>query len=178
MPENAGIAPTDDDFDEEKPKETTAPVEPEKKFSQADLDRIIEDRVSRERKKYADYGDLKKKATAALSDHERAVAEAEQRGRSEALQATGVRLARAEFRAAAAGKVDADQLDGFLEYADLRRFIDADGEPDSKAISSAIKKISGNTGTVKNGSFDAGVRTPADKPTDMNSLIRRQAGYA
>lgn len=34
--------------------------DPEKKFSQADLDRVVQDRLERERKKYGDYDDLKK----------------------------------------------------------------------------------------------------------------------
>lgn len=37
-------------------------IEPEKTFTQAEVDRIIGERVAREREKYADYGTLKEKA--------------------------------------------------------------------------------------------------------------------
>lgn len=39
----------------------------EKKLSQADVDRIVQERLARERQKYADYDDLKAKAEAADS---------------------------------------------------------------------------------------------------------------
>lgn len=144
-----------------------------KTFSQVDLDRIVADRVARERAKYADYGDLKKKAAAAMTDQEKAVSEAEQRGKTEALTASSGRLARAEFRAAAAGRVDKATLDAYLEDVDLNKFIGADGEPDLKAIESRVSKLGGSgAGT----DFDGGARGSAAKPTDMNQLIRHAAG--
>lgn len=146
-----------------------------KTFTQADLDRIVADRVARERARYSDYSDLKKRAAAAMTEQERAVAEAEQRGRSAALKDSGSRLARAEFRAAAAGKVSTSALDGFLEYADLGRFVGDDGEPDEKAIAAAVKKLSGSSpGT----NYDGGARGEADKPISMSALIRRHAGLS
>lgn len=178
MAENTGIAQTDDDFDDES-KDDKAGKVAEKSFTQADLDRIVAERIAREKAKYADYGDLKKKAAAAMSDTERAVAEAEQRGRSAALQSAGIRLAKAELRAAAAGKVAPEALDGFLEYADLNRFVDPEsGEPDEKAISAAIKKLGGGSGkgTGSGTNYDGGARSTAAKPADMNSLIRQAAG--
>jgi hypothetical protein len=145
----------------------------DRKFTQADLDRIVADRVSRERSKFADYGDLKKKAAAAMTEQERAVAEAEQRGETAALSKTAGRLARAEFRAAAAGLVDKDTLDAYLEDADLSKFVGADGEPDTKAIEARIKRLGG---TERRTDFDGGARSSAAKPTDMNQLIRQRAG--
>lgn len=44
---------------------STTPPEPEKKFTQADLDRVVADRLARERGKYADYDELKQQAQAA-----------------------------------------------------------------------------------------------------------------
>jgi hypothetical protein len=144
-----------------------------KTFTQADLDRIVADRVARERAKYADYGDLKKKAAAAMTEQERAVAEAEQRGRSAALSESGARLVKAEFRAAAAGRLDKDALAAYLEDVDLKKFVGDDGEPDTKAIEARIAKLAGSQ---KATDFDGGARTPAGKPANMNDLIRRHAG--
>jgi len=145
-----------------------------KTFTQADLDRIVADRVARERNKYADYADLKKRAASAMTDQEKAVAEAEQRGAAAATTKVAARLARAEFRAAAAGKLDAETLNGFLEYADLSKFVTDDGEPDEKAIAAAVKRLGGTTST----DFDGGARTTAGKGADMNQLIRKTAGYS
>lgn len=58
QPEQAQTGP------ETKAAETTA-TEPARTFTQAEVDAIIGDRLTRERAKYADYEDLKKKASAA-----------------------------------------------------------------------------------------------------------------
>lgn len=144
-----------------------------KSFSQADLDRIVADRVARERSKYSDYADLKKFKQGAMSEHEKALQEAKDSGRAEALATAGVRLARAEFKAAAADRVPKEQLDGFLEYADLSKFIGTDGEPDDKAIKAAVERLAPKGGRTN---FDGGPRTSATGGADMNALLRRQAG--
>jgi hypothetical protein len=176
---NIGVAQTDDDFDDNTTStQPPAPADADKKFTQADMDRVIADRVAREKAKYSDYGDLKKRAAAAMTDNEKALADAEQRGRSAALQGAGVRLARAELRAAAAGKVSESALAGFLEYADMSKFVGEDGEPNEKAIAAAVKKIGGDKPTGSDTTFDGGARGNAAKPNDMNTLIRRSAGLA
>lgn len=144
----------------------------DKTFTQADLDRVVADRVNRERAKYSDYNDLKRFKQGAMSDQEKAIEDAKQAGRTEALTSTGARLARAELKAAAAGRVPEAQLTGFLQYADLSKFVGADGEPDERAIKAAIDQLA-PTGRTTN--FDGGTRTTA-KTTDMNALIRQQAG--
>lgn len=116
--------------------------------------------------------ELDKVKKAAMTEQERAVAEAEARGRAAATSATAARLARAEFRAAASGRVDKDALDGFLEYVDLAKFIAEDGEPDAKAIDAAIKRLAG---PPRSTNFDGGARTTASRPTDMSALIRQKA---
>lgn len=163
-----GIAQTDDDFDDDSKTDAGA----EKKFTQDDIDKVVAERLAREKAKYADYADLKRKAAAAMSDQEKALAEAEQRGASAAQARSAARVAVAEFKAAAVGRVSESALAGFLEYADVSKFVGEDGEPDSKAIQSAVKKLAG--AGVGGTNFDGGARTSADKPTDMNALIRNQ----
>lgn len=117
--------------------------------------------------------ELEKLRAASMSEQEKAVAAAKQAGASEALKVTAPRLVRAELRAAAAeAGLGKDALAGFLEYADLSKFVTEDGEPDEKAISAAVKRLGGGRPT----DFDGGARTSADKPADMNSLLRRTAG--
>lgn len=105
-----------------------------------------------------------------MTENEKAVAEAERRGRL----AGAERLAKAELRATAAGRVPKDALDGFLEFADMKRFLAEDGEPDTKAIEAAVKKLGG---TDRATDYDGGARTSAGKAPDMNNLIRRAAGH-
>ncbi|MEO6627624.1 MAG: hypothetical protein ABIP03_03560 [Aquihabitans sp.] len=55
--------------------ETAPPAEPPAKtFTQDDVNKIIDDRLKREREKFADYDDLKKKAGAAATDADRIAA--------------------------------------------------------------------------------------------------------
>lgn len=123
----------------------------------------------------ATQAELKKLREANQTETEKALSEAEQRGHATALDKVGTRLAQAELRAAAAGRIDKETLAGFLEYADLKRFVGADGEPDTKAIEAAITKLGG---AERPTDFDGGARTTAARPADMNSLIRRAAGVA
>lgn len=110
---------------------------------------------------------------ASLSDQERAVAEAKAAGAADAAKAAAPRLVRAEFRAAAAGRVDKDTLDAYLEDIDLGKFVADDGEPDVKAIEARIKRLGGGSGRPD---FDGGARGGTAKPAGMNELIRRTAG--
>lgn len=119
--------------------------------------------------------ELEQVRAATMTETEKAVAEAEQRGRSSALVEAGPRLARAEFRATAAGRVDKETLDAYLEDVDLRKFLREDGEPDAKAIEARVSKLAGSP---RGTDFDGGARAPGGKTTDMNSLIRRAAGVA
>jgi len=119
--------------------------------------------------------ELEQLKAANLTETEKAVAEAERRGHAAATTAGASRLARAELRAAAAGQVDKAAMDGFLEYADLAKFVGDDGEPDTKAIERAVKALAGEPKTTN---FDGGARRTAEKPTDMNQLIRAKAGLS
>lgn len=87
--------------------------------------------------------ELEQFRSASMTENEKALAkatkEAEQRGRSEALTAVGQRLVRAEFRALAAGAIP--DLDGVLDDLNLAKFLAADGEPDTKAIEAAVKRL-------------------------------------
>lgn len=116
--------------------------------------------------------ELEKKRKESMTEAERAVAEAEHKGRTAAAQDFGKRLATSEIRAAAAD-AGAD-LAGVFDYIDLARFVGDDGEPDAKAIKAFVG------GLPKKGapSFDGGTRPSGKGGGDMNSVIRRAAGYA
>lgn len=80
--------------------------------------------------------ELEKQQQAAMTDAERAVVEAEERGRTAAALDYGKRLATAEIRAAA---LDTGRdLTGVFDYLDLTRFLNDGGEPDDKAIKAFV----------------------------------------
>lgn len=94
-----------------------APAEPERTFTQAEMDAIIGDRLKRERAKYADYEDVKAKAQqfdaaqeAAKTDLEKAVEERDRlKAQLEQLESERTR-AEQVAKAAAAHNVDAALL--------------------------------------------------------------------
>lgn len=73
---------------------------------------------------------------------EKALEDAKAEGRAEAAKASLPRLVAAEFRAAAAGRIPADQLATLLEPLDLTKFLSADGgEVDTDKVQQYIDGI-------------------------------------
>ena len=83
--------------------------------------------------------ELEKVKAANMSDTEKAVTEAEKRGRTAASLDAGKRLASAELRAAAAAKgVDLSELGDLI---DTSRFVDEAGDVDTDAIGKAVDRL-------------------------------------
>lgn len=83
--------------------------------------------------------ELERLKAQAMSDSDRAVAEARTEERQLVTREYGARLVAAEVRAAAAGRpVDVDAL---LEGVDLGRFLDDEAEPDRRAINDWLDRI-------------------------------------
>lgn len=152
------------------------PAAEDKKFSQADLDRIIAGRLS----KYADYDELKSQVQglqdAAATDTERAVNQARREAETAAAQTFGARLARTEFDALAGRRNPDFDTQQALEYVDLTKFIGEGGEPDRDAIKAAVERLVPAPASGPP-SFDGGVRT-APSSADFNQELRRAAGRA
>lgn len=113
--------------------------------SQADFDRIIQDRLSRERAKFADYDELKEKAQMLdatelelSSTADKAAAKAREETLAEVNAKAVPRVVRAEFKAAAKGVLEKEQLDALLEDLDLSKYADKNGEPDEERIAKKI----------------------------------------
>lgn len=93
---------------------------------------------AKENAKAAD--ELEKLKASQMSDQEKAVSEAEKRGRTAAAVEHGQQLASAKFEAAAANagvKLDADTL-GLIN---TRQFVGKDGTVDADAIQAAVRKL-------------------------------------
>lgn len=82
--------------------------------------------------------ELEQLRTAQMTESEKAIAEAEKRGRDSALAAMRTEVAEARLRAAAAGKV-AD-VDALVDFVDLGKFVTDDGV-DSSAIEAAVERF-------------------------------------
>lgn len=120
--------------------------------------------------------EFEKQRKAAMTEAERAVSEAEERGRTAASQEFGKRLVKAEFDAAAGRRNPDFDTNSALEYVDLAKFIGEDGEPNTKAIKAAVERLVPAASGAP--SFDGGSRTKAATGGDMNTIIRKAAGRA
>lgn len=85
--------------------------------------------------------ELDKLRAASQTDSERAVSEAEARGRQAALADVGQRLAAAEIKAALTGVVPDPAA--IVEDLNLSKYVGDDGEVDSEAVASLRKKYEG-----------------------------------
>jgi hypothetical protein len=87
-----------------------------------------------EKKAKANAQELEQLRQQSMSDQEKAVAAARAEGRAEGLAIGTQRVVRAEIRAAAAGRLTAEQLDALLEATNLAVFIGEDGEVDEAKV--------------------------------------------
>lgn len=139
------------------------------------LDRMKADRNAAVSKAKALEKELDKVRQAAMSESERAVVEAEARGRTSALTEVGQRLARAQFDALAGRRNAEVDTAKVLEFVDLARFVGDDGEPDMKALTAAVERLI-PAPAAGPPSFDGGARTTTAETPDMNALIRSHLG--
>lgn len=171
-------APAENGPAQDQPQDATETDQPEKSETdwQAEA-RKWEKRSKENAQAKAELAELRKQQRSAMTEAERAVAEAEERGRTAAVTEFGKRLARTEFDAAAGRRNPDFDTASALEYVDLARFVGDDGEPDTKAIKAAVERLvpAAAPGTP---SYDGGARGKSPKGGDMNSVIRKAAGYA
>lgn len=150
--------------------------EAEQKVDETDWKAEAQKWERRSKENHAAAKELEKQRQASMTESEKAVAEAEARGRTAAASEFGKRLARTEFDAIAGRRNPDFDTASALEYVDLGRFVGDDGEPDSKAIASAVERlVPAPAGGVP--SFDGGARqAPPAAPDSMSQLIRKAAG--
>jgi hypothetical protein len=118
-----------------------------------------------------------KQRKAAMTDAERAVAEAEERGRTAAATEFGQELVRERFDALAGRRNPDFDTAKALEWVDLTKFLGEDGRPNPKAIEAAVERLVPAPASAPP-SFDGGTRTPAPVTGDMNAALRKATGRA
>jgi len=156
-----------------KPAAPAAPVEPEGTDALGDAGKKALDAMKADRNAakaeaaalQAQLADMKAKAEGREAEHAAQIAA--QKVKDDALSAANQRILKAEFRAAAAGKL-ADPADALKFITDMSAFeVGADGEVNASAIAAAIedliktKPYLAAATAPKFGSADAGVRNGA-----------------
>ncbi len=108
-----------------------------------------------------------------MSDLEKAVAEAAGKAHAEGVASVNVKLVDAYVVAAVARHKGLD-ADAVLEVMDRSRFLDADGEPDKKAINTAVDRLAPKAANADLGQGARGATNGSSD--DMNTLLRQAAG--
>jgi hypothetical protein len=124
------------------PPQTTPPTDPPKEETDWKAMARKWERLAKENSKAAE--ELEQVRSSSMSEQEKAVAEAEKRGRTAAALDSGKRLARAELKAAAASKgLDLSEIGDLIS---VDQFINDKGEVDETAIGKAVGKLAKATG--------------------------------
>lgn len=144
-------------------------------FSQADVDRIVTERLAREKAKFADYDQLKERASQwdkfveeSRPEQEKALdnarKEAEQSAYQKARSEFGGKLVQAHMQAAGAGRIGEAAMTALLAGVDTSRFLTETGDVDTAKVTSFIDGIApANASPQKPGGFGQGPRSGAPK---------------
>lgn len=160
----------------------TAPATGEESLGDAGkqaLDRMKAERNEAAKQLKALQKELDAVRTANLSEAEKAVAEAEARGRASATSTFGQRIASAEFVAAAARRNAEFDATAILADLNLAKYVGEDGEPDSAEIAKAVERLIPQpiSNPRPTGNADLGVR-PATTAFDESPRGLISAGLA
>jgi hypothetical protein len=147
----------------------------EQTFTQDAVNRMIEDRLARERKKYADYDDLKAAADKSKPLEERVTKLQQQLSERESreIERNG-KLAMSTVHALLAEQgIRRDDVKDVLEPFDPKRLL-KDGEPDDEAIARFARGLARVAGRPAP-DVDQGQNGSGSSPQTMGDVMRRMA---
>lgn len=125
----------------EAPSSGESAPEQGRTFTQADIDKAVQDRLHRERQKFADYDELKAKVDAQKSEAEKAVEAARAEGAKEVASKYQKRLFEAEVRSHAAALKFRDAGDALSVFGDSEGLVSDDGSVNGEAIQKRLSEI-------------------------------------
>jgi hypothetical protein len=132
------------------PVDNQPPPQEPQTFDQAAVDRIVSERIARERSKFADYNDLKAKATKFdeieaqnATELDKAVKKADAEARADMSTKTNTRLVRAEVKAAASAAKFFDPADAAVLLSDKFKDVKVteDGDVDEDAVKALVEQL-------------------------------------
>jgi hypothetical protein len=152
--------------------------------SQAELDRIIAERLRRQKAQFADYDELKSRAErlaeieeANKTETEKAIERARAEAATEVTATFAQRLAAAEIKAQLAGLVESPE--SIVEDLNLAKYVTTTGEVDAEAVSALRDKYAGLLKAVPKvrGDADQGVRGGGSPATFTRAQLRDTAFF-
>lgn len=152
-----------------------------KTFTQAEVDDLVTKRLARESKKFADYSDLKTKASeldalkaANATDLEKAVNTATTETRSAVAREYGEKLARGTLKAQLATRMDAKVAEEIIADLNIAKYVGDDGEVDEAEITKAVERLAPAKGPRR---LDLGQGGRGDGPSlDQQIADAQKAG--
>lgn len=157
---------TTDQTDEAAQPETDWKAEAEKLQRES---RKWEDRAKANSKAAKDLEEFRRQS---MSEAEKAIEQARTEARQQALVEVGAKVAAAEFRAAAAGRLDPSQVDTLLDGLNLARFIDEAGDVDREAVTRFIDGVAPPAGSDSFPDLGQGNRGTTDVALNGDPLLR------
>lgn len=142
--------------------------------SQADLDRIIESRLTRERAKFADYDDLKTRASKYDELEESKKTEAQRLADERDREKTRAETAEAAQMRVTAALAKAPEGTKPAEIAELAARLNGSTKEELEADAEKLFALLGKDGRPR-GDVGQGARG-GEQPKSMNDLIRQAAG--
>lgn len=114
--------------------------------------------------------ELEELRKASMSEQEKAVEQAKTEARTAVLREVGARIVDAEFRAAAAGRLDPERVDALLDGLDRSRFITDDGEVDRDKVAEFVGRIAPEPAAPARPDLGQGVRQSAAMALNDDAL--------
>lgn len=157
---------------------TEAPKPESKTFDEAYVKQLRSEAAKYRSEAKTAAEELEKLRVAAMSEQERAIAEARIEGRTAAIHELGTRLVDAEIRAVASGRLTAGQMKILLQGLNRSAFLTDDGAVDEKAVKDFVEGIApapaeqqGPPPDPRFPDFGQGQRGPSPASND-DSLLR------
>lgn len=105
------------------------------------IDRMKSERNDARKEAKALQAKLEEIQRSSMTDQEKAIDEAKATARADALAEVGSKIAAAEFKAAAAGRLDDAQMTTLLSGLDLKAFLDDSGDVDPAKVKTFVDTV-------------------------------------
>ena len=117
-----------------------------------------------------------------MSDKDKAILEAKEAAEAETTARFAEKLVKAEFKSAAAGRLEADRLNTVLAPLDLTKFLDKNGDVDEAKVSQYVDSIAPAKAPAQRGPSSSGLGTapvvPGERGAQGKAMAEKRFGKA